>query len=169
MIFAILICLRFVVAVLLFLTGASAGYLPRVLRGFGVLAGFGPRWSKDPAQDIKSLVVGPVMDSTEFFAGERLGYSCFGVLCWAVDVEPRWVFLFSRVLSKTTGFAAACFEEALRRVRLPHHRRVVQWSDGPRQFRSLEMLGSSVQYFERSDKHAHTDGQAPSKTQTHLR
>ena len=103
------------------------------------------------AQGIKSLPIVPNMTSGEFFAGDRLGYSCFGALVWSIGQRPSWTFLVSRVLEKSTLHAVACWDQVFRTHLKPEHRRIVQWSDGPRQFKSLQKLASCIPYLEKDD------------------
>jgi hypothetical protein len=119
-------------------------------RFFG-LTGREPRWGEkfvcdSVLEETKSLPIGPVMASNEYFAGERLGFSCFGAMAWT-GPKVEWVFLVSRILEKTSAYAAACYQKVYQLKAKPTTRSFVQWSDGPKQLKSGEMLGSCVSRF----------------------
>ena len=83
------------------------------------------------------------MTTEDFYAPARLGFSMFIAHTFDEHHEKIYV-LVSRVLEKTSIYAHACLLRVYELAGLHRYRHCVQWTDGPRQFKSLEMLGSSL-------------------------
>ena len=91
-----------------------------------------------------SLPLGPNMSTEQFYAPSRLGFSMFVCRTMTPDRGEHVTTLISRVLEKTSSYGAACFETVYDQQRLGDYRSLRQWSDGPKQFKSLEMLATCV-------------------------
>ena len=83
------------------------------------------------------------MTTEDFYAPARLGFSMFIAHVFD-DAHEKFYVLVSRVLEKRSIYAQACFQRVYEVAGLPRYRHCVQWSDGPRQFKSLEIPGSSL-------------------------
>ena len=89
------------------------------------------------------MPVGPNITANEHFAGERLGYSNFVCQVWEPGKPMRWIFMLSRVLEKTTAYAAVCFDFVYQQCLHKPTLHVIQWTDGPKQFKAVQILATS--------------------------
>jgi len=79
----------------------------------------------------------------------RLGYNVFGSLVWKAGEQDVWVLLVSRVCETSSEYAIVCTNDALKHSGLAvDPAGLMLWSDGPRQFKSLEMLANCIHLFE---------------------
>ena len=81
------------------------------------------------------------MPTEEYFAGAQLGMSIWVGRTWSRR-GSRWTIFCSRILEKTSHYAAACAREALRTENWNGIRKFRMWSDGPSQFKSGTYIGA---------------------------
>ena len=83
----------------------------------------------------------------------RLGYSNFACVFWKRcpdgTIQDHWIFLYGRVTEKSSAYAVQCVFDALALTHLytPDITRLRSFTDGPKQFKSAEFLGSSYRHF----------------------
>ena len=94
------------------------------------------------AKETLSLPLGPKVTKEEFNAPARLGLSMYVCLVARHGLPDHYTTLISRVLEKTTTYASACYRHVYDTQHLELYDVLHQWSDGPRQFKSLEMPGT---------------------------
>ena len=94
-------------------------------------------------QECRSLPRGPNVSTEDYFAGSRLGFSLYVARSWTRD-RKRWTVLISRVLEKTSKYAAVCAMHAVGPLMHPGIRKARFWSDGPSQFKSGLYMGLPV-------------------------
>jgi len=76
----------------------------------------------------------------------------FGCVTWsAAHPRPPWTFLLSRVIEKTSAYAVACLSKVYASVMTPDIMHLSQWTDGPRQFKSCIVLGSTYSNIKQFD------------------
>lgn len=94
---------------------------------------------------------GPEQCTEEWYAGERLAFSTMVTRLWN-QKETQWHIKVSRVMEKTSSYALACLQDTYDRVPWEDVDELVQWSDGPRQFKSTTVIGSTANNFMRRYK-----------------
>ena len=94
---------------------------------------------------------GPEQCTEEWYAGERLAFSTMVTRLWN-QKETQWHIKVSRVMEKTSAYAVACLQDTYDRVPWEDVDELVQWSDGPRQFKSTTVIGSTANNFMRRYK-----------------
>ena len=94
-------------------------------------------------KECKTLPLGPVRTTSSWHAGERLGFSTFGAFVWGRGMPPTWVFLYSRVLEKSSAYLVACLERVKELTGAKRYKYQQHWADGPKQMKSTVVMGSS--------------------------
>ena len=106
-------------------------------------------FSASSAQEACTVPFGTGQGTEEHFAGGRVGYSIYISQTWSKRDGKVHTLLISRVLEKTSHFAAMCTKfvldqfdwggkgEGVTHLRL--------WSDGPKQFKSSLYMGTPRQ------------------------
>ena len=93
------------------------------------------------AQETRTLPRGPVETTEEWYAGQRLGIGCYVCRAWSRN-HDQWFVILSRVMEKTSAWALECLHQVLKAQRWEGISTLQCWSDGPRQFKSTEYLGT---------------------------
>ena len=82
------------------------------------------------------------METTEqWFAGQRLAFSCWVARLWTAHTV-EWVVVLSRIVENTSKYALLCLDLALASINFEEYDSLTLWSDGPAQFKSIMYLGT---------------------------
>ena len=91
--------------------------------------------------DIETLPQGPEMQTEDFFANMRLAFSMYAARV-VDDHNLVWIMLVGRVMEKTSKYAIACLRHALSQFSWDTISALSLWSDGPKQFKSVEYMST---------------------------